>query len=127
MVTSTELVREMERVGAVIGADGVKAPREAWTPTLRRAVEQHQPVLRLLYRIRIGQRWLTEQYERFLGDDPTAAGDDLFSKDMDTWDRLERELREKHGYVGCVQGQPGSCPRDAPSRCLGCGPMGAAT
>ena len=87
---------------------------------LRQDVIKHEPSLRLLYRLRMGQRWLTEQRERFLDDDESAASDEVFSRGMDTWHTLEQQLRSDQGYSRCIHGQGGSCPSKAVVRCSGC-------
>ena len=95
MVTVAELVIALDLIGAKLNHEGVRLPRAACTPKLRQDVIKHEQVLQLLYRLRMGQRWLTEQQERFLDDDETAASDELFSRGMDTWHGLQQQLRSK--------------------------------
>lgn len=74
----------------------------------------------LLYRLRLGQRWLIEQHERFLAADPTAASDELFTKGLDKWDRLDGLLRSELDFVGCIHGDGAQCPEDSLIDCCGC-------
>ena len=127
MGTADEIVTTLHRIGATISADGIQAPRKALTPDVRYAVRQHELLLRMLYRLRMRQRWLSEQYERYFDRPGEAATHELFSRRMAEWDLLERQLRNHFGYQDCIHG-PGSAVQTnettsdkAPVRCIACG------
>jgi hypothetical protein len=71
-------------------------------------------------RLRVGQQWLTREYQRWLVGDPQAATDERFSRALAGWDALERILRQLYEYQGCIFGPAQSCPEDAPVQCDGC-------
>jgi len=68
----------------------------------------------------MGQRWLTEQHERYFEEDWGAVPDDLFSRELDTWIRSEDQLRAQYGYQGCMLGPGEHCPEEGPVRCQAC-------
>ena len=73
----------------------------------------------MLRRLRVGQRWLTEQHRAYLAEDPAAASDEKFSIALAAWDQLERVFRCS-GYQGCIWGEGQRCPKDAPVICDQC-------
>ena len=78
---------------------------------------------RLLTRLRAGTVWLTDHYVRWLDGKPGAAGEALFARGLDTWDSLERDLRQRFPeYASCIMVE-GRCPDDSPVRCSACAPM----
>jgi hypothetical protein len=67
----------------------------------------------LLKRLRNGQRWLTAELEQWVTDSPDAATDAAFQKALDGWVAMETQLRERHGYRGCIHSPDGHCPDGA--------------
>ena len=68
------------------------------------------PVIKgLARRLRVGQRWLTDQRRLSLGGDPAAASSKKFREALVKWHDLERELRQAD-YAGCIWGPGNSCP-----------------
>jgi hypothetical protein len=74
----------------------------------------------LLKRLRSGQRWLTAELEKWAADNPDAASDTDFQKALDGWVAMEMQLRERHGYRGCIHGEGQRCPEDAVVNCNAC-------
>jgi hypothetical protein len=74
----------------------------------------------LLKRLRNGQRWLTAELEKWDADNPDAASDTDFQKALDGWVAMENQLREQHGYMGCIHGEEQQCPRAAIVNCTAC-------
>jgi hypothetical protein len=74
----------------------------------------------LLKRLRNGQRWLTVELEKWATDKPDAASDADFQKALDGWVAMEVQLREQHGYLGCIHGEGQRCPGAAIVNCTAC-------
>jgi hypothetical protein len=67
-----------------------------------------------------GQRWLTAELEKWSTDKPDAASDNDFQKALDGWVAIEAQLREQHGYLGCIHGEEQQCPGAAIVNCTAC-------
>src|SRR5919106_2097644 len=67
----------------------------------------------LLRRLVNGQKWLGEHLHSIDG----GAADAEFSKALAGWTRMEADLRQDHGYQGCIHGEGGRCPDDAAGSC----------
>jgi hypothetical protein len=74
----------------------------------------------LLKRLRNGQRWLTMELEKWATDNPDAVSDTDFQKALDGWVAMEIQLREQHGYRGCVLGEGQRCPAESVVICDAC-------
>jgi hypothetical protein len=70
----------------------------------------------LLRRLVNGQKWLGEHLHSIDG----GAADAEFSKALAGWTRMEADLRQDHGYQGCIHGEGGRCPDDAAVSCDVC-------
>ena len=119
-ITPTELVEELHQIGAVVSSTGITAPKRAWRPELREATSHYKDLLKLLYGLRLGQSWLTEEHGRWCADDPRAASDAHFSRFLDEWDGLDNQLRTQYRYKGCIHGHEGRCPESSPANCRAC-------
>ena len=112
-----------------VGEDNLRlSPGSAVPPDLVEAVGAHKQgiiaVSRLLERLRMGIGWLTETHLGLLEEREIYQGmEGRFVKALDGWDALDAELREGHGYQGCVMGPAGRCPDDSPVSCRGCAGM----
>jgi hypothetical protein len=76
-------------------------------------------VPQVLSRLQAGSRWLGDQHQKYLADDPTAVSDTQFSAAIAGWDLMERELRAT-GYADCVMGTGERCPTHTPVVCDAC-------
>jgi hypothetical protein len=74
----------------------------------------------LLKRLRSSQRWLTAELENWAAGNPDAASDTDFQKALDGWVAMEMQLRERHGYMGCIHGTGEHCPPDSVMNCDAC-------
>ena len=120
MISTTELVNKLNMVGAILGPEGVQLQTARRNGDLLTAVRRHGVALRMLYRIRLGQRWLDEQSERFSADrlDPTC--DELFIRIFREWACLEYRLRRDYGLEGCIYGLGAICRQGSISVCSAC-------
>ena len=98
----------------------MKAPRSAWTLELRDEVVRNEDLLRSLFLLRLGQRWLDEQMDAFVEDRKEAASHESFSSVLDQWANLDGRLRADYEYTGCVHGPEARCPDDTAASCRGC-------
>ena len=138
-MTTDELVAETNRLGITLTSNGeklrVEDPMGALTDELRHALGEHkteilarltllhQDTEALLDRLRTGQRWLTDQHQRWQNNDANAANDAEFSRVWNAWWNLDDQLRADHGFEGCVCGPDEVCPEGFP--CQGCAEMPA--
>ncbi|HZA21525.1 MAG TPA: hypothetical protein VFA32_02800 [Dehalococcoidia bacterium] len=74
----------------------------------------------LLKRLVNGQHWLRQEHEKWSADSPDAATDEAFQKALDGWVVMEADLRQRHGYRGCIHGEDLHCPVDAAVTCDFC-------
>jgi hypothetical protein len=74
----------------------------------------------LLKRLRNGQVWLTQEHEKWLNDNPNAGSDTDFQKALDGWVAMEIQLRERHGYLGCIHVEGQQCPAESVVNCSTC-------
>jgi hypothetical protein len=78
----------------------------------------------LLRRLVNGQKWLTLELEKWATDNQNAASDTNLQKTIDGWVAMEIQLREQHGYRGCIHGEGRRCPENVPAVCNFCaGPL----
>ena len=77
----------------------------------------------LIARLRAGQTWLLDHHRRWQASDLTAASDSEFSRVWNGWWELDDQLRDEHGFQGCVYGPAGKCPDGFP--CRGCSDLPA--
>jgi hypothetical protein len=87
-----------------------------WSPD-----EVNDPgILNQLERLQRGQAWLFEEHEKWLNDTPGAASDSYFQKALDGRVAMEAQLREHHGYRGCIHGEGERCPANSVVTCDAC-------
>ena len=138
-MTTDELVAETNRLGITLTSNGeklrVEAPMGALTDELRHALGEHkteilarltllhQDTEALLDRLRNGQTWLLDQHRRWQSGDTTAVDDAEFSRVWNGWWALDQQLRDQHGFQGCVFAPDGSCPKGFP--CQACADLPA--
>ncbi|MSQ17761.1 MAG: hypothetical protein EXR54_09435 [Dehalococcoidia bacterium] len=80
----------------------------------------------LLGRLRAGHRHLIECSKRLIAQATLYDGmADELTRGLDTFEALEKLLREVYGYQGCVMGQGRHCPTASPVWCRACGPTGS--
>jgi hypothetical protein len=63
---------------------------------------------------------LNQEHEKWFADSPDVATDEAFQKALDGWVEMEAQLRQQHGYRGCIHGQGQHCPEDAVVSCDVC-------
>jgi hypothetical protein len=125
-MSAADVLEKVTGMGVAIhvsGRDLILEPASKLPANLAAAIRQNKAgllaLVTLLGRLQAGQRWLTEQYGRWLDGGSDAASDEEFSKALGGWDALEKGLRGL-GYLGCVCGPGQHCPEDAPVRCDSC-------
>ena len=87
-------------------------------------LRDREPEIRdLIKRLQAGHQWLLEQHRLWQTDDSTAASDSEFSRVWNGWWEFDDQLRDEHGFQGCVYGPAKKCPDGFP--CRGCSDLPA--
>ena len=79
-----------------------------------------KPVKLLLPRLQFGSRWLTSQHEARLAGKAEGKSNERFSTCLESWELMERTLRNVYGYEGCIFGPGDTCPTASRTRCEAC-------
>ena len=119
----------LAKLGVTARADGgdiTIQPASKVPSDLKAAVRENKPEIliiladphHVLARLRAGSEWLADQHQRWMASDSTAADDAEFSRVWNRWWEMDRSLRARHGFAGCVHGPEATCPEGFP--CLGC-------
>ena len=74
----------------------------------------------LLPRLQFGSRWLTSQHEARLAGNAEGKNNERFSTCLESWELMERTLRNVYGYEGCIFGPGDTCPTASRTRCEAC-------
>ena len=135
-MTGPELLREIRSRGGEVWANGellelafpddfpaklIEDLKQRKTELLTRVRNQTEPSeqgVDLITRLRNGHQWLLDQHQRWQSDDNTAADDAEFTRALNGWWELDRQLRADHGFQGCIYSPDVLCPDGFP--CQGC-------